>query len=406
MGFYQFSRNWLFIITLIYFILMYIFYISPSVLPSRMANSVHVLKQCDSLAKNNSDKIIYLFSKRSIKDKRLFEQTIKKKYDLKSKNIKFITYFSRFNSFHIIFLAIISIFFVIFLNPKIIISRNLYASFFLSKFLKKKSIFEIHSLESGFRNILQLSIIKSTNTEIIVISNALKNILLEKITHYHNNISVLHDAGPSSIIPVNKNLRRSILIDFGFNEIKTNNWDFVIGYFGHLYKGRGIEIIQEMAIQLPNCLFLIFGGNDSEIDFWKKSNHSSNLHFKGFVDYSLVQKLIPLFDILLMPYQNKVYLLNDKYDTARWMSPMKMFEYLASGVPIIASDLPVLKEILIHENNSFLVKCDQPNKWVDAIKLLIVNENLYDLISKNAVQEFNENYSWDKRSHKIINLFK
>ena len=105
-----------------------------------------------------------------------------------------------------------------------------------------------------------------------------------------------------------------------------------------------------------------------------------------------------------MPYQNNVFLFNDKYDTARWMSPMKMFEYLASGVPIIASDLPVLKEVLIHENNSYLVNCDNPEKWIEAINILKYNKNLYNTISYNAIQQFNDNYTWDKRSHKIMDL--
>lgn len=384
---------------------MSIFYISPSILPSRMANSVHVLKQCDSLAINNPDKIVYLFSKRSIRNKRIFNDTLKENYDLKSNNIKYITYYSKFNKLHNLIIALISLGYIYFLKPKMIISRNLYASFIISNYFKKKSIFEIHSLEKGFRNNLQMKIIESSNTQIIVISNALKNILLSKITNYKNNINVLHDAGPNSIIPVVQDLRRNIFKDFNIFEIELNNWDFICGYFGHLYKGRGIDIIEDMAKQLPNCLFLIFGGNDNEIESCKKSNQSTNLFFKGFVDYMLVQKLIPLFDILLMPYQNKVFLLNEKYDTAKWMSPMKMFEYLASGVPIIASDLPILKEVLIHENNCYLVNCNQPNEWVKAIKVLKSNKILYKSISNNAIKHFNENYTWDKRSQKIINLF-
>ena len=48
-------------------------------------------------------------------------------------------------------------------------------------------------------------------------------------------------------------------------------------------------------------------------------------------------------DILIMPYQKNVAIGAKGHDTARWMSPMKMFEYMASGNPIISSNLAALK---------------------------------------------------------------
>ena len=56
-----------------------------------------------------------------------------------------------------------------------------------------------------------------------------------------------------------------------------------------------------------------------------------------------------------MPYQAKVSIGVKGHDTGRWMSPMKMFEYMAAGVPVISSDLAVLREILINEKNALLV---------------------------------------------------
>ena len=55
------------------------------------------------------------------------------------------------------------------------------------------------------------------------------------------------------------------------------------------------------------------------------------------------------FDILLMPYQQKVFLSKEIYDTSKWMSVMKMFEYLSCKVPLISSNLPVLREVLEDE---------------------------------------------------------
>ena len=75
-------------------------------------------------------------------------------------------------------------------------------------------------------------------------------------------------------------------------------------------------------------------------------------------------------DLLLMPYQNKVSIGVRGQDTSRWMSPMKMFEYMAAGQAIVASDLPVLREILVHKHNAILTKADDVIEWETAIKML------------------------------------
>ena len=87
----------------------------------------------------------------------------------------------------------------------------------------------------------------------------------------------------------------------------------------------------------------------------RKINKSKNLIYMGYFRNKDARKLMSCMDALLMPYQNKVSIGKTKSDTSKWMSPMKMFEYLASGVPVFSSNLPVLQEILIDNVNVFLV---------------------------------------------------
>ena len=75
-------------------------------------------------------------------------------------------------------------------------------------------------------------------------------------------------------------------------------------------------------------------------------------------------------DVLLMPYQRSVSIGVAGHDTARWMSPMKMFEYLASGTPVISSDLPVLREVLADGRNALLAAPDDPGAWLAALDRL------------------------------------
>ncbi len=84
------------------------------------------------------------------------------------------------------------------------------------------------------------------------------------------------------------------------------------------------------------------------------------------------------------------------------MSPMKMFEYMASQRPIIASDLPAIKEIL-NPDNAFLIKSDSSISLAQSIEKILQNKILADRILKRAYQDIKQ-YTWQKRVKNIINF--
>ena len=71
-----------------------------------------------------------------------------------------------------------------------------------------------------------------------------------------------------------------------------------------------------------------------------------------------------------MPYQRNVSIGIKGSNTADWMSPLKLFEYMSSGVPIISSDLPVLREILEDRRNALLVPPKNFDSWDEALKII------------------------------------
>jgi glycosyltransferase involved in cell wall biosynthesis len=176
----------------------------------------------------------------------------------------------------------------------------------------------------------------------------------------------------------------------------------ICGYFGHLYPGRGIEIILGAAKMNKNNLFIIFGGNENQINVFKKNNNNSNIIFGGFLRPSHVKDYMKIMDILLMPYQKSVSIGIKNSNTAEWMSPMKLFEYMSTGVPIVSSNLPVLREILQNKKNSLLVEPSNSDDWSNAIKLLTHDKNLYDTLSFNSYTEYKNFYTWDKRVEIIL----
>jgi glycosyltransferase involved in cell wall biosynthesis len=172
-----------------------------------------------------------------------------------------------------------------------------------------------------------------------------------------------------------------------------------IGYTGHLYPGRGIELILACADRSPQYDFHVIGGMDGDIEYWRRQA-GTNVHFHGFIHPALVHLALGKCDVLLMPYQRKVAGGRKGIDTSQCMSPMKLFEYMASRRVIIASDLPVLREVL-DERMAVLVPPDNVDEWDAAIQRC--EDRAYrETLADNAYNAFREHYTWEKRAQRVL----
>jgi glycosyltransferase involved in cell wall biosynthesis len=119
-------------------------------------------------------------------------------------------------------------------------------------------------------------------------------------------------------------------------------------YTGHLYPGRGMQVLEYLAQQMPQVNFVWLGGRPADVEHWRKRAASqvlSNLNVLGFIENRLIPAYQSAADALLMPYE-RVITTSSGGNTADICSPMKMFEYMAAGRAILSSDLPVLREVL------------------------------------------------------------
>jgi len=362
---------------------MHFIYLHPVNPQSRKANIVQTLSMCSAIS-NHEKKIKIYYSN-------IFHEKTRNDFDIPLDKVEFgkIKLSSFIDSDILIFKIFGTIIMGLFLKVKyflankndiIFITRDpLLAYLIYNK--KNKLLFEEHAFVN---NILYKKIrsflYRKENVQILYISESLKK-LYENIGFISSNSLVYHDAAFYKQKP----------------KIIHNKKIKNIGHFGSLGKGRGIDIILHLAKKFKNINFNIYGKvEDKYIEIIEPI---SNIKNYGIIPNNKVRDCMIKNDLLLMPYEKKS--LKNNLKSFLWMSPMKMFEYMESGVPIIASDIHVLKEV-ISEKTSFLANPDDLKSWEIAL-IEAKNKIERESRSKSARELIKLKYNWSKRAKFIIN---
>lgn len=177
---------------------------------------------------------------------------------------------------------------------------------------------------------------------------------------------------------------------------------FTAGYTGHLYAGRGIDFILELAGRLPEMDFLLVGGEPREILELQSlitEKKLENIILAGFVPNADLPLFQSACDVLLMPYQDRVAA-SSGGDISRYLSPMKVFEYMACGKPILSSNLPVLQEVL-NAHNAILLPPGETESWAQALEALKRDPGRGKDLGEQARTDVHE-YTWEKRAGVIL----
>ncbi len=171
------------------------------------------------------------------------------------------------------------------------------------------------------------------------------------------------------------------------------------GYMGHLYRGRGVDLLVELARRVPGVDFLIVGGTDEDVAATRQlvdRQQARNVTVVGFVPNADLPLHLAACDVLLMPHQRRVASAGGGGEISRWTSPLKMFEYLAAGRPILASGLPVLREVLSDEN-AILLEPDDVDGWAAALKRVVDDPALAERLASQARRDA-QRFSWRRRA--------
>jgi len=172
-------------------------------------------------------------------------------------------------------------------------------------------------------------------------------------------------------------------------------------YAGHLYQHRGIEIIFDLAALSPEIQFLLIGGWPDDVKRRQREIEDrslSNVTLTGFLPNGELPLYLSAADVLMMPYA-------DNESKEGWRSPLKMFEYMAAGRPILASNLASVRRVLRHGESAWLTEAENVRMMHQGMRHLISNPDYADQLGRNARQAV-EAYTWDVRAKTIIEKFK
>jgi glycosyltransferase involved in cell wall biosynthesis len=176
-------------------------------------------------------------------------------------------------------------------------------------------------------------------------------------------------------------------------------------YTGHLYAGRGMGLLVELAQRFPRVSFLWVGGRPEDVAAWRQrleQERISNVNLVGFVENSRLPHYQAAAEILLMPYERRIAG-SSGGDSAGYASPMKMFEYMACGRAIISSDLAVIREVL-DEANAVLCPPEDAGAWAAALEGLIADPLKRESLGRRAWEDV-QHYTWIERARKALEGF-
>ena len=270
-----------------------------------------------------------------------------------------------------------------------VISREAECALLLVRKKRANVFLELHRVPGGrLRRRWTLSACKAA-AGVIAISAGVRDDLVElgvdeqQITVEHDGFEPARFAG----LPSRKQARERLKLPADAP---------LVVYTGGLLEWKGVDVLVEAARALPDVYFVIAGGMSADVA--KLRTHAgglANLRIDGFQAPDQVPLYLAAGDIGVVPNRAKPAI------SAKYTSPLKVFEAMAVGLPLVASDLPSLREILHHGEDAWLVQPDDPAALAEGIRALVADPLLRARLGKALGARASE-YSWDARAARIL----
>ena len=247
-------------------------------------------------------------------------------------------------------------------------------------------VLELHDIPSNKRVFARAL---SRVQRFVVITHALERALIERGVP-KERITVAPDAvdlAEFDIVPD----RAAIWREFGVDPSKK-----LVLYTGHFYGWKGAETLADAARYVnADVEIILMGGIGQELADFQQKYTAPHIHVIPFVRRERLARILKSADILVLPNSGRAPI------SAHYTSPLKLFQYMASGVPIIASDLPSIREIL-DDATAYWFTPDDPRSLAAKIEA-VLNEPEAAGQKALAACERAKRYTWRARAQSILN---
>lgn len=176
-----------------------------------------------------------------------------------------------------------------------------------------------------------------------------------------------------------------------------------VGFVGNLAPWQGVEYLVQSAPsilkEIPNARFLIVGDGQMKeelMDLAEKTGVSDKFIFTGAVPYEEVPKYINASDVCVAPFIKE-------RNMRIGLSPLKIYEYLACGTPVVSSMIPNL-EFIEEQNAGILVEPENPEELAKAIIKLLKDEKLRKKMGRNGREYVVKNHSWETVAERVAEV--
>jgi len=367
---------------------MNISYIANARIPTEKAHGIQIIKMCEAFALSNKLELILPRRLNQIKDNPFSYYGLERTFKIKKLFCLDLIPFHKYLGHLGLWIESLTFFFsVLFytIGKKVDIIYGRDSFLLLLSFFKKNLVFEAHTFP---KNYFLYSPFFQKLKGIVVITQKLKDLFVEQgISPL--KIFIAPDGVDLEIFETQKECRRK----FNLPQDKK-----IVLYTGHLYGWKGAQVLAEASAYLPENVEVCFvGGTKEDIQEFSAQGESApggKNNIVGHRPYAEIPYWLKAADVLVLPNSGKEEI------SKHWTSPMKMFEYMAAKRPIVASDLPSIREIL-NEENAVLIEPDNPEALARGVKEVLQEPQLFDKIVNRAFQGVQE-YTWQKRVEKIL----
>ena len=269
----------------------------------------------------------------------------------------------------------------------------------LLRLIGKRVIFDSH--EQYFEKMKSKALPKAIKSMVSSLWSLLEYIAARTLNHMIMADSYKFERFPKGKATVIANYAPLRIIECAKNKCSRNDSHFRIVYIGGISSDRGIEKTYEaLTLLVDDEIELHLAGPISDEELRGRIENHKGVIYHGFLPWEEIGALLSKCDlglILLQPIAAYLYYTGENI--------VKLYEYMALGLPVLLSNFPRLKAFIESLDCGIAVDPTSPRAIADAIKYLRDNPDVRKRMGENGRRAFLERFNWEIEEKKLLKVY-